>query len=196
MKIEFDVPNLSGLRPHSAIFVAHMFRGAGLKRIETYALVMNLIRLVDLAIREYESGRVALNTFASTNDSLPVGAILRASGHFEVCICSVKRAINHVKAMRSYEGAPQSLKDLLPRSLTILTGDVERSITCMRDAIQHLERDVLRRQLPADSSLCLMPSMDGRGLELGEHTILFSDLAAWLQELHTCAEHQYQYREE
>ncbi|GAB4218036.1 MAG: hypothetical protein OHK0012_25070 [Synechococcales cyanobacterium] len=43
---------------------------------EAYALVMNFVRLIDLAISEYESGRLAILQYANSNE---IGADIRAS---------------------------------------------------------------------------------------------------------------------
>ena len=186
MKFNFDAPDLSGLGELSTLFAARrIFQRAGPTHHEVYALTMNYIRLVDTAIREYENGRRMLSRFEEAT-SAGLNLMFRASSHFEVCIDALKRALNHLKKLRAHKDVPQSMKDLLPSKLLVLTGTVEGHMTTMRDAIQHLEKDILKGEIVAGQALCLMPVEDG--LELGDYKIHFRDLAKWLRELHQRAE--------
>lgn len=149
---------------------------------ETYALLMNFMRLMDLAIREYENGRRLLDEFKAPSSSFRLSPIFLASGHFEGCVSTLKRVINYVKVIRSHPKVPQDLKVLLPGRLTVLRGHVEKQITDLRDAIQHLENQIQKGEIAPGDAICLEPSQ--HGLNLGKHKVLYSDLAGWLQELH------------
>ncbi len=187
MRFNFEAPDLSSLKECSTLFaVRRIFQRAGPPDYQAYGLTVNYIRLVDIAIREYESGRSMLSRFAETTRSAGLNLMFAASSHFEICVDAVKRSVNHLKKIRGHPNVPQSMKDLLPRNLTVLTGQVEKQITDMRDAIQHLEKDILKGQIVAGQPLCVMPEEDG--LALGGHKIHFHDLARWLRELHERAE--------
>lgn len=186
MKLNYNIPDLSELKPRSTFFlVNYIFRGAGPKHREAYALVMNFVRLVDLAISEYELARKAMLQFKETTESLALGQAIRASGHYEVCVSALKRAIDHLKAIRGHPMVPlvpQSLQDLLPRGINVLSGRVESQVTDLRNAIQHLEKVIKKGEILEGQAIALAVNEDD--IELGSNKILHSDLAKWLQELH------------
>lgn len=195
MEIKFNIPDLSELKPFSVTFMmSHFFTGSGPKGRKAFALVMNFIRLVDLAIREYENGRDALCEFATTINGFGLHLTIRASAHFEVCISTLKRSVYLLKRIQKHPEVPQSLKDLLPRGSRVLPGQGEHQILDMRNAIQHLEERIITGEIMAGQSLGLMPSEDC--IELGGCRILYPDLAEWLRELHIHAIRLSQYRED
>ena len=195
MELKYNIPDLSGLKPFSVTFMMyHVFAGGGPKGHEAYGLLMNFVRLVDLTIREYENGRMALNQFVATDDFSSLGFFFRASAHFEVCISTLKRSMNHLIRMRRERKISQPLKDLLPK--TLRGRKVERvrdDVRVLRDAIQHLEERILKGETPTGKPIALMPCEDC--VELGGYRILYSDLAKWLRELHGCARKLSRYRE-
>ncbi|MCG2722285.1 MAG: hypothetical protein L6290_09770 [Thermodesulfovibrionales bacterium] len=196
LKIKYNIPNLSNLEKLSPVFMYNrFFTSAGPSDYEAYALTMNFIRLVDLTIQEYENGRNILEKFISSksNSLATPWMIVVASGHFEICISSLKRVINYLKSLRGHPKVPHSLKDMLPRKLKVLTGNVEKRITNIRDAVEHLENRIQKGDITHGQSLCMIPIEDG--LELGRHRLSFTDLAVWLTEAHNCALKLIQYRE-
>lgn len=183
MELIYEIPPLDDLKAKSSLFaMRHIFQAAGPKDYGSYALVMNFIRLVDLAIAEYELGRSSINSFVASTETLAFGKAVRASGHFETCITSIKRAIEHLKALRGYYEAPQTLKDILPRGITVLSGKVEKQISGMRHAVHHLDEHIKDRKISQGQPFAMF--MARNALELGEHSILYSDLSSWLRELH------------
>ena len=194
MQLTFNIADVSHLQQRSIHFAMNcVFGGGGPKDREAYFLVMNFARLVDFAIREYEYGRKATLEFAEDTDSLSLGLIFRASGHFEVCIDNVKRAIEHLKALRMHPKVPQPIKALLPRGIKVLSRSVEVPITGMRNAIQHLENRIKKGEIADGQSLALLPSENE--LELGVHRIPYADLAEWLTELHALSDRLAHYRD-
>src|SRR5436309_1771186 len=185
MSLQYNIPDLSALRTFRVSFAAEKIFSSD-RDYETYALLMNLMRLMDLAIREYESGRRVLDEFKTRSGSIMLSPIFLASGHFEECASTLKRLINYVKVIRSHPKVPEHLKTLLPGKLTVLRGQVEKQITDMRDAIQHLENRIYKGEITPGDAICLEPSQ--HGLNLGKHKVLYADLAGWLQELHSHAE--------
>ncbi|MHC4475288.1 MAG: hypothetical protein ACYTEL_06575 [Planctomycetota bacterium] len=183
MKLNYGIPDLSELRELSTLAAMNcIFRGAGPKDHQTYALTLNFIRLIELSIREYESARGMVARFAATTKSAGFNYMVTASGNFEVCVDALKRAVNHLKRIRAHPHAPASLIRLLPRNTKVLTGRVEGQVTDMRNAIQHLEKDILEGRVVHGQALALFPGDDG--IELGGQKILYTDLSDWLRELH------------
>jgi hypothetical protein len=184
MQSVFNIPDLSDISSRStSLAMRRIFTSSGPKRREPYALVMNFVRLVDLAVNEYKSGRLAILEFANGNEALRLGSAIRSSAHFEVCIDALKRAINHLKAIRGNPTVSQNLKDLLPRRIGLISGKVESKVTDMRDAIQHLERDIQKGKIIEGQSLALQPTRDD--LQLGSLNLRYVELAEWITEAHT-----------
>lgn len=195
-EIKYKIPNLSHLNQLSHIFMHNRyFSGIGPSDHEAYALFMNYVRLVDIILREYENGRKELENFlALKNDSwISTHLVIIASGHFEICINTLKRVINYLKRIRGHPKVAQPLKDRLPRNSMVLDGKSEKVITEMRDAIEHLENRIQRGEITPGQTLCIVPREDS--LELGRHVILFSDLAEWIREVHSYAKVMAQYSE-
>ena len=186
MKADLKIPDLSDLSKVSLYFTTHRtFFASGPESYAQYALVANYIRLVDLAVAEYQDGRERAFRYWEPSESLALSAMIRASGYFEDCLSNVKRAINHLKVIRSYKDFPQDLKDTLPRQLKVLRGDAEKKITNIRDAIQHLEKDVENLNVKQGNPICLM--LEFERLMLGDYSISYQEISEWLKELHRCA---------
>lgn len=178
--LKFEIPELSDLKSQSVLLaVNRFFRGAGPKDWKAWALVLNYVRLVDLAVTEYEIARKAILEFASLNETLLLDRPIQASGHFETSVTATKRAIDHLKALRSH----QRLRDLLPKGITVLSGNVENKVTTMRGAIQHLEEDIKNGKISPSQAIALSPKE--HTIELGRCSIRYLDLADWLRELHS-----------
>lgn len=182
MQLSYDIPDLSELRCLSIDFLSRYIIGVGPKDRTAYALVMNFVRLADFAIIEYELAREAMHRFKETTESLALSQVIRAMGHYEVCVSTLKRAIDHLKAIRGHRTVPQPLKDLLPRGIKVLSGTVEGQVTDMRHAIQHLVTRIMSGEiLPGQMHALVVRAND---IELGSYKIRHSDLAEWLKELH------------
>jgi hypothetical protein len=184
MKAELNIPDLSDLRQNTVWFaVTRIFVASGPDDYAQYALVTNYIRLVDLALDEYQDGRELASDYWEPGARL--GAMIRAAGYFEDCLSNVKRALNHLKVIRSNKDFPLELKEKLPRQLKVLRGDAEKKITNIRDGIQHLEKDVENLNVKQGNPICLM--LEFERLMLGDYSISYQEISEWLRELHQCA---------
>jgi len=186
MKVDLKIPDLSDLSKVSLYFtVSRIFLASGPESYAQCALVANFIRLVDLAVAEYQDGRERAFRYWEPGESLALGAMIRAAGYFEDCLSNVKRALNHLKVIRSDKDFPLELKNKLPRQLKVLRGDAGKKITNIRDGIQHLEKDVENLNLKQGNPICLM--LEFEQLILGIYSISYQELSEWLKELHRCA---------
>lgn len=184
MRFDYKFPDLSNLKEVSVLFFAkHFFQGGGPKEYNAYALTMNFIRLVDLSVQEYELGRSSFQEFLNNREGIHIGSATASVGHFEVCLSALKRSVNFLKALRGNKNVQNGLKNLLPRGSLILRGDAEKQVTRMRHAIEHLEEEIIKGQIQKGQALCVLATEEK--LELGCHSIRYTDLAAWLTELHT-----------
>jgi hypothetical protein len=194
MQLVFNIPDLSHLLSRSTSFaMQRFFTSGGPQGREAYALVMNFVRLVDLAVSEYESGRLAILQFANSNGDFRLSSAIRSSAHFEVSIDALKRAINHLKAIRGNATVSQALKDFLPRGIRLISGEVEGKVTDIRDAIQHLEERIQKGEIIEGQSFALQPTCDD--LQLGSRNLRYIELAEWLTEAHTLSSTLRGYRE-
>lgn len=193
-EIKYEIPDLN-LNQLSHIFMYNRyFIGIGPSDYEVYALFMNYVRLVDILLREYENGRKELTHFLSVkNESLSTHIVIIASGHFEMCVSTLKRVTTYLERIKGHPKVARQLKDSLPKNLSILNGTTIKIITDMRDAIVHLENRIQRGEITSGQSLCIFPVKDG--LELGKHKIQFSDLALWIREAHDCSKIIAEYKE-
>ena len=184
MKVDLKIPDLSDLRNLSVWFaVTRLLLASGPKSYAQYALVVNYICLIDLAVDEYQDGREL--ALSDLEHGEIIGVMIRAAGYFEACISNVKRALNHLKVIRSQKDFPPDLKNGLPRTLKVLRGNVENKITNIRNAIQHLERDIENLNVTQDDPICLILESDQ--LLLGGYSISYQELSEWLKEFHKCA---------
>ena len=172
-----NLPNLSDLPVHSDCSMLNHFLNSGGPRDTTaYALWMNFIRLVDVAVREYELGRQEIVGSAS---------ILRrdtvAAGHFELLLITLKRAVAHLNALRRC----QTLKILLKKSEIASIRASEKWITNMRNAIAHLDERITNREIQKGEPLCLKPVKDA--VELGNKSIPYSEITDVIRKLHKLA---------
>jgi hypothetical protein len=185
LRLEFDVPDLSGLQQHSSrLALRRAFQNSGPKDLGAYALVLNATRLSDLAIREYEQGRSMLVSLV-TETGAGLDYAVAASGHFETCLSALHRALRHLDALRRFKPAPVELKRLIPVDLVERNRTIAREVSDLRDAILHLDERIIKGKLSQGEALCLLPTKEG--LELGAHQLPFELLAKWLRRLHDCS---------
>jgi hypothetical protein len=162
-----------------------IFQSGGAKEHKTYTLQLNAVRLADLTLREYCSGREAVLEFHTKRRGLGITFILRASGHFETCILTLERFVKHIGALRGAKFVDSDLKDLLPRELSFLKSSAETQIVSLRHTIIHLEERAIKGELPQDATVTLLATSSG--LYLADHLLPWDDLATWLQDMHKCA---------
>lgn len=183
--MEIYIPDLSELRPCSLDLALLKITGLGHNDYQAYALIVNFVRVVDMASLDFQNCRASLLNFwsRSDNSTVPLGFLIIGAGHFEACISNLKRAIEFLKAIRGYSSLNQSAQTLVRKKYTVISGTVEKAVTDMRNAIQHLYGDIKKGSI-SDGQPVYPSSTDMDGMKLGQYKILFIDLASWLKELH------------
>lgn len=78
-----------------------------------------------------------------------------------------------------------ALKRSIPRHISILSKRTRYQISKMRNAIQHLENDILDRRIVEHQPVALQPLVDA--IELGADRIEYNDLAIWAKRLDAVA---------
>lgn len=190
-----NIPDISDLQPLSILLMyKRFFQDHGsLDRI-TFALTANFVRLVDLAIHDYQNARQLLSQTIQKNTKSPEGSYesmfpeyspgsyLLAAGHFESCVSNIKRCIRYFRVLDRNQNSninPERKK------YSVFSTKQKKQITAMRDAIQHSEKDLLDGRIQEDKAYILIPQQTA--VELGEHSIEYTKLAYWLRELHEIA---------
>ena len=183
-----EMPDLSNLTDKNTlgVLLGLFFRKAGPSDYQAKALWVNYIRLVDQVVREYKAAREALQLYVNTPNNVML-PLFQCIGHFESCISLMKRAIVFARRMRRHRGGPQIGKH------DVLASAGEKIIN-FRNAIEHLDDDILKGNVPIGSPIALMVKSDS--IELTGNEIYFTDLAKWIQELHKLATDLVNYNEE
>lgn len=183
-----DLKDLKELRPLAGWFgVLRALAGAGSKDYVGYALQANSVRLSQAAVTEYQLGVDAIGLFHRKRQELTAlhWAIV-ATNHIENCLWHLERFLKHIKALRALRTAEQDLKMIIPRTLAIFQQDAEARITRLRHRLAHLEKAAQSGELPDGTSIMLRPVQ--AGLILGDIQIQWTELEAWLREVHGIAE--------
>jgi hypothetical protein len=138
---------------------------------------VNLVRLTDKALSEYEAARAALDDFAVHRGSGRLSPLFRGVDHLESCINATHRAFQFARALRESKAAPP-----IPRQLVIRDPEFYR-VRGMRDAVEHLYEDLRAGTVVPGEAQFLQPQRDG--IEIGKAGISWVELAVMLRRLHT-----------
>ncbi|MDX2424767.1 MAG: hypothetical protein QNK15_00780 [Cycloclasticus sp.] len=142
------------------------------------------VRLIEKTILEYKEARRSLIAFLTdgTADHLH-----RAQDHFESCIQALHRALNYLDRLRKFGYKLQDGMPFIPRprELEVLRETVKKPVRCMRDALEHLDEDILNGVLSEDSPAG--PHLGWDTAMLGTHKLSYADVAQWIEQLHKFA---------
>ncbi len=157
-----------------------MFIGAGPKDQAAKSFLHSFLMVTDKALREYNAARELLIQYiASANQTM---LYLEALGRFESCINSVKRGLGFADRMAAY---PQSPK--IERTLRRLFKLYYSTIKPLRDAIEHIDEDIISGGIAEGEARALTLTRDGECLEITRYRLTFTDLASVLRRLHALA---------
>lgn len=142
------------------------------------------VRLVEKAVLEYKEAK---NHFIGFLAEGTVDDLHRAQDHFESCIQSLHRALIYFERLRGFgykrgDGTPFIPR---PRELEVLRDTVRTPVRAMRDALEHLDNDILDGTLPEDSPAG--PRLGWEVATLGAHKLRYTDVARWIEQLHEFA---------
>ena len=134
----------------------------------------------DKALRSYNVGRTLLNQYAQSRNSTTL--LLQGLADFETCVTTVKRCLVFADRMASHPENPE-----IERTLRRLLTSYQRTVTPVRDAIEHTDQDIARREAGPGSPIMLAVDQRGAVLEIGRNRLTFIELAACLTQLHNLA---------
>jgi hypothetical protein len=144
-------------------------------------LLTGFLVVTDKAIREYSAGRATLIEYSGSQNTTRL--FVEGLGRFETCIHSAKRGFRFLERMGSQSELPS-----VSRTLRKLMGNWEKSITPIRNAIEHIDDDIAAETaLPIGTPHLLAMNHEGDCLEIARHNIKLDDLAKVLRALHRVA---------
>lgn len=111
----------------------------------------------------------------------------RAQDHFESCVQSLHRAMEYLEHLRRFgykrgDGTPFIPK---PRELEVLRDSIRDQVRDMRDAVEHLDRDILEGRLGETVKVGI--HLGWERASLGGLTLGYADVARWITQLHEYA---------
>jgi hypothetical protein len=187
---ELHMQTLEDLRPNQGTLILNLGLAGGGPRDDLLRRhFVNYIRLVDLSVAEYERARRFLR------ESLPgqsnrLGASLSAIDHLELCVITVRRALNALRAVARNSQAPA-----IPRDVRRALESFEGPLCDVRDSVVHIEERISRGDLQKGDSHALLVDTSGRTASIGKETISLERLGTALRRLHGVACELSSYRE-
>lgn len=144
----------------------------------TVRLLMIYIITTDKAAREYMAGCRHVRDHINVNGGIK--AYIEGVGHFENCINATKRALRALDRLGAQKGGPT-----VPRTIRKLAQSQTKTITDLRDAIEHMDADIVADSgVPEGLPHLLTIDKSGEILEIGTHQIPIADLQGIVRALH------------
>ncbi len=134
----------------------------------TARLLFAYLLVVDKAVREYVTGDSAL--LKHIHDKGGTASFIEGVGHFETCVNTLKRALRLITMLGTKSDAPA-----FDRTLRKLAHARSEEITHVRDAIEHIDRDILSGLQEGEAHL-LTVDQAGEKLQITKHEIPFRAL--------------------
>jgi hypothetical protein len=142
------------------------------------------VRLVEKAVLEYQESRTKLVAFLVDGTA---DREYRAQDHFESCVQSLHRAMEYLEHLRRFgykrgDGTPFIPR---PREVEVLRDSIRAQVRDMRDAVEHLDRDILEGRLPETAKVGI--HLGWEKATLGSLTLDYAGVAKWITQLHEYA---------
>jgi hypothetical protein len=133
---------------------------------------------------EYEESRTKLIAFLADGTA---DHEHRAQDHFESCVQSLHRAMEYFERLRQFGYKSGDGTPFIPRAreLEVLRDHIRAQVRDMRDAVEHLDRDILNDQLPEDAMVGI--HLGWEKATLGAFALHYADVARWITQLHEFA---------
>jgi hypothetical protein len=152
----------------------------GHTNVEVQSYLHAYILATDKALRAYHRGRDLLSAY-STSENRTV-LLFEGIGEFETCVSTLRRALRLAERMATHQENPE-----ISREQRRLLDSYQRAVRPVRDAVEHMDDDIAKGQGREGEPVMLAVSQDGSRLEIGQHHLLFTSLAAALTQLHSLA---------
>jgi len=147
-------------------------------------LFMNLARLTDKALREYDAARAEALLYASSQDGpLVISPYLRAIDHMENCVSATHRAVLNVQALQANK---------VGRSAPRLTPRQDKRLAYLRNTIEHSNKKLLGEQYgksPAfDKTDPYSLRLANTSMVIGKHVLTYKELVSIMTKCHKTIE--------
>ncbi|OHC65970.1 MAG: hypothetical protein A2045_08570 [Rhodocyclales bacterium GWA2_65_20] len=131
---------------------------------------MTYVITTDKAAREYVTGCRRIQDHMVAGGGIQ--AFVEGIGHFENCINSVKRALRALGRLGTQPDGP-----VIDRTVRKLAQSKSKTITNLRDAIEHMDADIVTGEgIPEGAPHLLTIDKQGDHLEIGTHQISIIEL--------------------
>lgn len=179
----YNMPDLSGLFAKQVLntMLNLALGGHSAAARVAHAEFVNLVRLTDKAINEYEAARAALADFVKHRGTGRFSPLFRAADHLENCINATRRAFEFADALRRNRRVAPIPRHPLPRPPEV------RLIRTLRDTVEHLYDNLKQGKVVPGQAQFLKPAE--KGLEIGSVSVSWLELAALLRRLHALVEY-------
>jgi len=165
MRVRLDLPELTefpnGFPRH---WLNVIFTGNRPDTFQIQAITTTYVRLVEAAFADYRQGRLLIHAVWNRDFgplTIPIGPHNLACASFESCLTNMHRAVRCMLKIRGRPDVPQALKDLIPKKPQFTETRIADRIRDVRDAIQHLEGQVLDGTIPENTPFTLMAGRSG-----------------------------------
>jgi hypothetical protein len=185
------MPDLSHLNNYliGSYFLNRVLGGAGFQTPDrSRAFFLNLVRLTDKTLGEYEETRTHLQRYVDSPNKTSL--LLKCTGHMENCIDSLHRLFKHASKLRNRlhtlekeTGQPVPKLDWKKLPKKKETDRIEH----IRHAIQHMDDRISEGKAGEGISYIGLHVMSD-SIELEDEIIYHRELAAWTQQVHKVAE--------
>ena len=181
------MPDLSDLHANLTLdyFLNRTLGNAGLQmKGSGQAQFLNLVRLVDKTLLEYESARQYLQQYVESDNRTSL--FMRCVGHMENCIDSLNRAFSHLEGLkaslhheqsRTSQPIPQIAREEVPNARS------RKRVNDIRDAIQHMDDRISKGRAGAEIAPIGL-NVKSDSIELDNEEIYFADLAHWVRQVY------------
>lgn len=145
----------------------------------TARLLMTYVITTDKAAREYMAGCRRVQDHMTAGGGIQ--AFVEGVGHFENCINALKRALRVLGRLGTQHDGPE-----IDRTIRKLAQSQAKTITDLRDAIEHMDADIVSDAgLPEGAPHLLTIDKTGANLEIGTHRISVAGLHGTVRALHS-----------
>ncbi len=145
----------------------------------TARLLTTYMITTDKAAREYVAGCRRIQDHMTAGGGIQ--AFVEGVGHFENCINAAKRALRALGRLGSQQDRPA-----IDRNIRKLAQSQSKTITDLRDTIEHMDADIVSGSgVPDGAPHLLTIDKKGDNLEIGTHLIPIAGLQGVVNALHS-----------
>ena len=130
---------------------------------------LNFVRLAEKAVEDYEEAR---NLILKQTKTINFLDIWRITNKLEDCILTVRRVFRVFERIKNNKNG-----FFVERIEKKLLKNYEKTVTDVRDLIEHIEKEIDRDSIPQDRTIALTPNKDASIIFIGRKEIRVEDLA-------------------